>query len=333
MEVQANHRRWLAFAMLCVLCGFGAVAARLVHLQIHRHDELAEKAEKYWSRTIVKASQRGDIRDARGILMATSKPVKTVCADPSVIGTNFVEVAVALAPILEMPAIELAEKLRPRWVTNSAGKVVEDKYVVLKRKVEVETWYAITNAMAHLKFVADESRVPRKLRDQFARIRQRSLTAEQDEERVYPNGRLAAHLLGFSGMSQHDTANGPTLMTAGKDGLELALDSVLNGVHGWIQTETDSRRREVVSRRDQNVAPREGLDAYLTIDAGVQHIVETELAVAFEKHSPVSVSAAVIRPKTGEILAMANLPTFDPNKPGDAEPEERRNRFFGRIGR
>lgn len=328
MEVQARNRRWLAFAMLCVLCGFGGVIARLYHLQVVRHDELSAKAKKYWERTIVKASRRGDIRDARGMLLATSKPVKTVCADPSVLGTNYVEVAVAIAPLLEMSAVELAEKLRPTMFTNSQGKLVEDKYVVLKRKVEVERWQEITNAMAHLKFVPDETVIAKKTREQWARIRSRALMTEADEERVYPNGALASHLLGFAGMSMHETANGPALMTSGKDGLELALDSVLNGVHGWVQTETDSKRREVVSRRDQNVAPREGLDAYLTIDAGVQHIVETELLTAWEKHTPISVSAAVIRPKTGEILAMANLPNFDPNRPGDFEPEHRRNRFI-----
>lgn len=328
MEVQARNRRWLAVAMLLVLCGFGGVIARLYHLQVVRHAELSAKAKKYWERTIVKASRRGDIRDARGMLLATSKPVKTVCADPSVLGTNYVEVAVAIAPLLEMSAVELAEKLRPTMITNSEGKLVEDKYVVLKRKVEVERWQEITNAMAHLKFVPDETVIAKKTREQWARIRSRALMTEADEERVYPNGALASHLLGFAGMSMHETANGPTLMTSGKDGLELALDSVLNGVHGWVQTETDSKRREVVSRRDQNVAPREGLDAYLTIDAGVQHIVETELLTAWEKHTPISVSAAVIRPKTGEILAMANLPNFDPNRPGDFEPEHRRNRFI-----
>ena len=150
---------------------------------------------------------------------------------------------------------------------------------------------------------------------------------EPDEQRVYPHGTMASHLLGFAGMSTRQTENGPTLRTTGIEGVELALNSVLNGVNGWVQTETDSQRREVVARRDQTVAAREGLDAYLTIDAGVQHIVETALAEAWEKHTPVSVSAAVIRPKTGEILAMANLPTFNPNFANLATTDELRNRF------
>ncbi len=328
MQVEHHHRNCLLLGGFFLMAGFGALVAQLIQLQVIRHEELTAKARKYWERTYVKASRRGDIRDVRGTLLATSKPVKTVCADPSVIGTNYVAVANALAPLLEMSTTNLLEKLQPRFVTNKAGAVIQDKYVVLKRKVEVERWQQITNVMAHLDFVPNEKALPRKAREYFYRVRTRALMTEPDEERVYPNGSLAAHLVGFAGMSVQNTANGPALMATGVDGLELTLNSVLNGVHGWIQTETDSQRREMVARRDQNVAPKEGLDAFLTIDAGVQHIVEVAIQEAFEKHTPVSVSAAVIRPKTGEILAMANLPTFDPNLPGACGPEERRNRFI-----
>lgn len=327
MEVQSFHRRWLLIGGFLLLGGFGAVVAQLFELQVRRHDELAGKARKYVERTYVKASRRADIRDVRGTLLATSKPVKTVCADPSVMGTNYVKVAGVLAPLLEMDRADLIEKLQPRFVTNAAGKVIPDKYVVLKRKVEVERWEQITNAMMHLQFTENDKALPRKTRDYLYRIRANSLMTEPDEVRVYPNGSLAAHLLGSAGMVTESTPNGEVTRLRGLDGLELVLNSVLNGVHGWVQSEIDSQRHEIVTWRDQAVAPREGLDAYLTIDAGVQHIVESAIAEAFDKYTPASVSAAVIRPRTGEILAMANLPTFDPNQIGSAGTNELRNRF------
>jgi len=327
MVVERRHRRWLLAGAFFLLAGFGLVVAQLFELQVRRHGELAAKAKRFFERTYVKVSRRGDIRDVRGTLLATSKPVRTVCADPSVVSTNYVEVARAIAPLLEMSTSELIQKLHPRMITNQAGKVVPDKYVVLKRKVEVERWQEITNTMAHLQFVPDEKAIPRKMRDYYGRVRSRALMIEPDEERVYPNGALAAHVIGYAAMEERQTANGPVLMCTGGDGLELTLNSVLNGVNGWVQTETDSARREIVDRRDQTVAPREGLDAFLTIDAGVQHIVEMAIADAWEKHSPNSVSAAVIRPRTGEILALANLPTFNPNFLGQSTPEDRRNRF------
>ena len=65
---------------------------------------------------------------------------------------------------------------------------------------------------------------------------------------------------------------------------------------------------------------RDGLNVVLTIDAAIQHIVETALADAMQKHTPASITGIVMRPRTGEILAMASLPNFDPNNPGASPP-------------
>ena len=94
------------------------------------------------------------------------------------------------------------------------------------------------------------------------------------------------------------------------------MNSALGGVPGWRVTETDRQQHELVALRDEDVQPRDGLNVVLTIDAAMQHIVETALADAMEKHTPISITGIVMRPRTGEILAMATLPDFDPNKPG-----------------
>ena len=67
--------------------------------------------------------------------------------------------------------------------------------------------------------------------------------------------------------------------------------------------------------RGQEVEPRPGLNVVLTIDVVIQSIVEAQLAEAMKKHSPISASAVVVRPRTGEILALATLPNYDPNQP------------------
>jgi cell division protein FtsI/penicillin-binding protein 2 len=95
-------------------------------------------------------------------------------------------------------------------------------------------------------------------------------------------------------------------------------------------TETDRPGREVVPLREQDVEPRDGLDVVLTIDSMVQHIVESALAEAMEKHSPVSISGTVVRPRTGEILAMATLPNFDPNT-REGSADARRNRVIADV--
>src|SRR6476619_3041744 len=133
--VHAMQIRRLCFFAGCIITGFGALAYRLVDLQLMRHDELSDIAKNNTERTIVQQARRGDIRDIRGNLLATSKVVHTVCANPDTLGTNYVNVAVQLAPVLDIPLPELAEKLRPRMRTNDLGKVVPVQRVQLKKKI------------------------------------------------------------------------------------------------------------------------------------------------------------------------------------------------------
>ena len=87
-------------------------------------------------------------------------------------------------------------------------------------------------------------------------------------------------------------------------------------------------KRELAMYRGEEIAPHNGRNIVLTIDAGVQHILETELAEAAQKYSPSSACGIVVRPRTGEIVAMATVPTFDPNNPGATQPDTWRNRVI-----
>ena len=134
--------------------------------------------------------------------------------------------------------------------------------------------------------------------------------AEADELRVYPNGPLAAHVLGFVG-KEDNTNHTPELF--GCDGIEKCFDAKLRGVPGWRVSGSDSRGRELVSQRGEDVEAHNGLNVVLTIDAAIQQIVESALTNAMAKHAPEGITGIVIRPRTGEILALASLPSFDPN--------------------
>jgi cell division protein FtsI/penicillin-binding protein 2 len=109
------------------------------------------------------------------------------------------------------------------------------------------------------------------------------------------------------------------------------MNPTLAGVRGWRLTETDRARREVLTLREQDVEPRNGLNVVLTIDAVVQHIAETALMEAMQKYSPISATAIVVRPRTGEVLAMATMPNFDPNNPGGYSADARRNRVISDV--
>jgi len=332
MAKRLQYRRLL---LLTILLGaaFAGLGYRLVDLQVLRHDEWRVRATQNTEREIYREPRRGDILDAKGNLLATSVFVKTVCADPVLVGNRQADVARTLAPLLHLGETDLYQRLLPRLRQNERGETITNRYVVLQRKVPVETWEKIKTAMSQLTFGVDEKKLRSSQRAFFRNLRMRAVFADplDDQQRVYPNQTLAAHVLGFVGMSERELDGERLIETSGKEGIEYALNSKLSGVRGWRVTERDRRGREVVALRDQDVEPRDGFNVVLTIDSVIQHIVESALAEAMEQHAPASISGIVVRPRTGEILAMATLPNFNPNSPGSAPPEARRNRVITDI--
>ena len=332
MAKQLQYNRLTLLGVLLSLI-FAALAYRLIDLQVLRHDELTAKAEKNARRSFLVEPRRGDILDAKGNLLATSVPVKTVCADPSLMGAHQAEVASAIAPLLQTTAGDLLQRITPRIRQNTTGGVSTNRYVVLKRKVPLETWQKIQAAMTNLSFGLDEKKLARTEQAFYRDLRRKSVFVEplDDQLRVYPNQALAAHVLGYVGMEDRPVNGSVIQETVGKDGIEQSFNSKLAGVPGWRVTETDRQQRELVALREQDVESHDGLNVVLTIDSVIQHILESALAEGMEKHTPISISGMVVRPRTGEIMAMATLPNFDPNKPGDSTPDRRRNRVIADV--
>ncbi|MSU58085.1 MAG: penicillin-binding protein 2 [Pedosphaera sp.] len=333
MAKRLQYRRLLCLVLL-LGTAFAGLGYRLVDLQVLRHVELRAMAQLNTQREILLEPRRGDILDARGNQLATSVFVKTVAADPVLLGDCQAKVARVIAPLLELNEGELYNRLLPRTRVNDKGQTVTNRYVVLKRKVAVETWEKITEAMGRLTFTTNEVKLSPKSFGQFCRdLRAKAVFTDpiNDQKRVYPNTNLAAHVLGFVGMDERDVNGTKILETTGKDGIESTLNSKLAGVRGWRMTETDSKQRELVALRDQDVEARDGLNVVLTIDSVIQNMLETALAGAMKEHTPISISGIAVRPRTGEILALATLPTFDPNNPGSASPDARRNRVISDL--
>jgi Cell division protein FtsI/penicillin-binding protein 2 len=330
MAKRLQFRRVLMLVLL-VLLAFAGLGYRLVDLQVLRHVELSAKAQENTQLEFPLEPRRGDILDAKGNLLATSVLVKTVCADPTTVGNRQTEVARTLAPLLQLSEAQLVEKLTPRIYQNEKGETVTNKYVKLKEKVSVDNWQKIQTAMTNLSFGLDEKKLSKNEKAFYQTLRHKAIFAEDDQLRAYPNQTLAAHLLGYVGTEERGTNGERRIETVGKDGIEHMFDAKLRGVRGWRVTEKDGKQREMVSRREQDVEARDGLNVVLTIDSVIQHIVETALAEAMEKHSPVSISGIVVRPRTGEILALATLPNYDPNNPGGATADARRNRVIADV--
>lgn len=327
----AGCRRLRVLGLLLVV-GFGGVIWRLVELQLRQHEMLSELAQEIRQSTQVQVGLRGKILDRRGTLLAVSEPVKTVVGDPHVAGTNYLMLARVLHPLLEMEEAHLAELLRPRQRPNRQGKPVPVQYVVLRRKVPVATWLRMDQTLRTIPSGLAKSGSSRAQREREHRWRQSLLKAVRveavdDQQRYYPCGSLAAHVVGLAG---RDDAEGDSRLgfdVVGREGVELAMNQALQGARGWVELERVMRDGRAILTPGDLVPSRPGLNVVLTLDAQLQRIVESELELAWERHNPKSITCVVVRPGTGEILALANLPNFDPNHPGGREEADaRRNR-------
>jgi cell division protein FtsI (penicillin-binding protein 3) len=134
----------------------------------------------------------------------------------------------------------------------------------------------------------------------------------KESKRFYPNKELAAHLLGYVGVDN-----------SGLNGVESAYDSRIRGRDGDVLVNTDARRH-AFNRFGR--PPTSGSSIELTIDQYLQHVAERELHTGVVENRAAGGSAIIMNPRTGEILAMANEPTFNPNVFGAAVEGDRRNR-------
>ncbi len=133
-------------------------------------------------------------------------------------------------------------------------------------------------------------------------------------QRFYPKGNLASHVMGIAGDYNQ-----------GLEGLEVAYDKQLAGVNGSLLVEYDAAGHEIPGSTRKYAQPEQGLNVILTIDQTIQYIAERELDKVMQERSPKSASIVVMDPQTGEILAMANRPDFNPNDYQKFSASSRRN--------
>jgi cell division protein FtsI/penicillin-binding protein 2 len=276
-------RRRVLVVLTCLAVWGVGVQARLVQLQVVRHEKYRSAAESQQQSKIKIEALRGDIVDRNGRMLAYSVKAHAIYADPTLV-TEPVETAAALCRALAdctaKERVELAKKLQePR------------QHIYIRRSRQVSP-------------------------EQVARVAALDLDGvgfQSDSGRYYPNRSLAAHVLGWVGQDN-----------AGQGGIELVYERAIRGESGIGHAQVDNRRRRVETRIDKE--PRPGANIELTIDAHLQHVAEEAVKDGVLATRARSATAVVMDPRTGEVLAMASYPTFDPNVAGRSRREDRRNR-------
>ncbi len=277
-------RAWVAHVLIgLTVILLASLSVRLVQIQRELRPELMEWSQRRLSSTIPLPGRRGMILDRRGRVLAGSHLLPTVFADPRLVEDHGAA-AERLAPLLERPVQDIRQAL---------DKPTSPAFVILKRSITPETARAIEE------------------------LNLRGIGLRDEPVRTYPNGPLAAHVLGFVG------AEGK-----GLEGIEMTLDSYLRGKPGRRVVVRDIRRRAVFERPEGYIAPQDGMHVVLTIDVAIQEVLEREVKEAAEKYKAEAAMGIVLSAKSGEVLALAIAPGFDPVSPAAVPASNRRNRIL-----
>src|SRR3954469_9245436 len=278
-----NSRIRCALVCLGFTALFSLFSFRLVYLQMIKNDEYAGlAAEKNVYKQPIFADRR-IILDANNDVLSHNTPVETVVADASHLNNRAATIPL-LHAALELPADELEEKL-----------ATDRRYIVLKREVP--------------------SAIATALREKLRAGNLRGIYFERDTTRIYPNGSMLWHVIGFTDFEHH-----------GIQGVESSMEEYLHGEDGYRFNEHNRAGQEIVLYRGQERGPRDGYQVHLTIDLNLQNIVENEIDAAVREYNPQKATIILMRPQTGEILAMANRPHYDLNLRSEAKPEQMKNR-------
>ena len=274
------------------------MGGRLVYLQVFKADNFAEFAKGARKNFVTLKARRGDIVDSKGNLMATTRAVVTVGLDPHSITDEGVSKFPKLSALLDVPLSLIKEAVNKKIRRGGGFKeeVKKIRWVKLKENVDEETYRNI------------------------AKLRIEGVYGNFKHSRLYPGNTLGCHLLGYV------NKEGVPMM-----GAERFADYYLNGQDGWKESEKDGRRREMPQHRSVEVKPNDGLNVELSIDWMIQNMVENELAKIVNDYNPLSASIIVSEPATGSILALANVPDFDPNFFNKSDLASQRNRALADL--
>jgi cell division protein FtsI (penicillin-binding protein 3) len=273
-RVKADRR--LTWLIAILLCWGAAVFVKLVSIQIFHHAKYMADARRQQEQKITLPAVRGNIYDRNGHPLAVSVSADSVSVNPLQVPDLSVAAELLAINLKDVNQEELYERMR--WqAENHKGFLVVKKHITPAESERLHSlpvnWIDFTN----------------------------------ETSRQYPNGEIAAHLLG--GVYKQDK---------GVAGIEKAMDPVLEGKPGMVRMLTDVKRRGIDERVEVPAQP--GTSLTLTVDERIQFVAEREIREAVIKYHSRNGTVVVMNPYNGEILALANYPTYDPNigpKEGD----------------
>ncbi len=338
----ASSYRIVLLAVGILVC-FAGLGARLVFLHVIMRDELVQSVDKARRQIIVESARRGDILDAKGSILATSRTLIILGVDPQSLRKEDEKKWPQLAELIGVPLPDLTKilltKSRPVAPTNASsasspakpGDLVINFSLAAAAKATALTRdsaqpkagspaastaatdaatddtvlddTADENGMRPIRWAKLSETVEESTYTQIQALDIKGVYGQRAYRRAYPHNSLAAHVIGYVNKQGEPAA-----------GIERYADFYLHGRDGWREGERDGLRRELAQFRTRDVPASDGFTVRLSIDATIQHMAEEELAAIAKKYAPEKATIIISDPQTGFILAMANYPTFNLNE-------------------
>jgi len=271
-----QHNRILAVALVLGILGFIPVGFRLYDLMVTNFDYYADLALRNQTRTTRVTADRGIIYDTNMNILACSQGVENVYLDPHELKQSKADleaIGQKLGDLLE---------LDPEWIVEQ-GRDIKKRYKQIAARVDEDTG-------AKIRAYINENKIS-------------GIHLEPNSQRYYPYGSLAAQVIGFTNASN-----------TGSEGIEAAYNSFLEGGAGKVITTKGNNEMDMPFSYEKFVTTKQGCSVILTLDVTVQQCLEKQMETAIARYDVQNGAfGMVMNVKTGEILAMATLGSYDPN--------------------
>jgi cell division protein FtsI (penicillin-binding protein 3) len=289
MNMFSPRRAASIFAILAFL--LVTLICRVAYLETYDREQTIRQADRQQHQTLILQARRGSIFDRNGFLLAGTIQTQTLFVDPKFMFEVYQQDGHSLVEMDEavMALSRIIEK-DPLQVSQLLSDRSANRFVKVAENLDEATCTEIQ------------------------KLKLPGVGLQPTSARFYPMGSLAAHLLGGTMKDGH-----------GLDGLELEFDKTLSGKDGYARMLKDASHHPLAMNAEDYLPPEHGQHLILTIDANIQMIAEQELASACTENKAKRGECVVMDPKTGEVLALCNWPTFSPQNFQDAPAEVRRN--------
>jgi cell division protein FtsI/penicillin-binding protein 2 len=281
-----------ALVMMVITTCFCALMGRVVYLQTVGRQMTLERAERQQHQKETIISRRGSIYDVTGMLMAGTIQTQALFLDPKFMQDCYQMEGRSLSD-MDDAVSKLANLLdkKPFELSQLLGDKSESRFVKIADHLDENT-------------VAE-----------IEKLKIFGVGFVPQHERYYPMGSIGAHVLGGTGKDG-----------AGLEGLEKKFEKQLAGKNGSKRVLKDAYRQSIAVAAEDYIQPQHGQALVLTIDGNIQMIAEQELETACKKYAAKRGEVVVMDPRTGDVLALANWPTFDPSSMEEVDTKVRLNR-------